>query len=493
MILTRYYKGRLTQLGNRLPLCLVIVAMIANASLALAQDGTGSTTVTIHVVQRGENLFRIAMRYGTTVEAIAQANGIKDVTQISVGQRLLIPNVSPSAANSADAASGSAPGIPVDYVMQPGDSLINLSLRYGMPIAAIARQNRIVNPAQVYVGLSLSLKEGAGSIPPIKTGWLYVVQPDDNLYRVAALYGVSTTRLSEVNKLKRTSLIPGQRLVIPGPDDGPALLDIPQPFSQITMQPAPAEQGRTVALHLTTAAPVKLHGNFMGKALVVFSDSTRQQHTVLYGVDAFARPGIYLLDLTAIDDKGRKSSLSRLIEVIDGGYASETITLPPSQLDLLDPKVTQPEMQQITRVVSNYTAQRFFDGPMGLPCSAPVTSQFGTRRSYNNGPYNQFHTGTDFAGAPGAPIYAPAAGVVVMVASLHVRGNATIIDHGWGIYTGYWHQTEVKVRVGDVVKQGQVIGTVGNTGRVTGPHLHWELFVGGVQVDPLQWARQSFS
>ncbi len=488
------FKPALIRLGRALALCLVIVAIILDGSFALAQDGTSSTTVTIHVVQRGENLFRIAMRYGTTVEAIAQANGIKDVTQISVGQRLLIPNVSLSAANSADAASGSVPGIPVDYVMQPGDSLLNVSLRYGMPVEAIALQNRIVNPALLYVGMSLSLKEGAGSEPAIKTGWLYEVQPDDNLYRIAARYHIAIARLVKVNKLKLTSVVfPGQHIVIPGPDDGPALVDIPQPFSQIAMLPAPAEQGRTVALHLTTSAPVKLQGAFMGKPLVVFSDDTRQKHSVLYGIDAFANPGIYTLDLTAIDDQGRQSRFTRQVEVIDGGYASETITLPPSQLDLLDPKVTQPEMDMITRVVSKYTSQRYFDGPLGLPCSAPVTSQFGTRRSYNNGPYDQFHTGTDFAGAPGSAIYAPAAGVVVMVATLHVRGNATIIDHGWGIYTGYWHQTEVKVKVGDVVKPGQIIGTVGSTGRVTGPHLHWELFVGGVQVDPLQWARQSFS
>ena len=67
------------------------------------------------------------------------------------------------------------------------------------------------------------------------------------------------------------------------------------------------------------------------------------------------------------------------------------------------------------------------------------------------------------------------------------------IDHGHGIFTGYWHQTEIKVKVGDVISQGQVIGTVGRTGRATGPHLHWELFVEGVQVDPLQWTRRSFS
>ncbi len=471
-------------------LCLVLlIAPLLSGRDTLAQGGTpvSPTNVTIHVVQRGENLFRIAQRYGTTVEAIAQANGIQDPTQISVGQRLLIPNVAP-------AVAGAVPGVPVDYVVQPGDSLLNLSLRYGMSVEDIARQNRIVNPAEMYVGLDLSLNEGAGRQPGIKTGWLYTVQPDDNLYRIATRYGVSLDQLSKVNNLKQPwVLFHGQRIVIPGPDDGPALVDVPLPFTSIAMLPAPAEQGRTVLFHLATATPVKLQGTFMDKPLVVYSDDAREKHSVLFGIHAMADPGIYTLDLTVIDDQGRQSRLTQHVQLIDGGYSSEPINLPSNELELIDPKITQPEMDKVMSVVSNYTSQRYFDGPMGLPCPAAVTSQFGTRRSYNNGPYDQFHSGTDFAGAPGSPIYAPAAGVVVMTARLDVRGNATIIDHGWGVYTGYWHQTEFKVKVGDVVKQGQIIGTVGDTGRVTGPHLHWELFVGGVQVDPLQWARQNFS
>ena len=67
-----------------------------------------------------------------------------------------------------------------------------------------------------------------------------------------------------------------------------------------------------------------------------------------------------------------------------------------------------------------------------------------------------------------------------------------MIDHGWGVYTGYLHQSEIMVKVGDHVEAGQVIGLVGGTGRVTGPHLHWEVWVGGVQVDPLEWLEKIF-
>src|SRR5690606_8104908 len=129
---------------------------------------------------------------------------------------------------------------------------------------------------------------------------------------------------------------------------------------------------------------------------------------------------------------------------------------------------------------------------MGLPSTGAITSQFGTRRDYNGGSLNTFHSGTDFGGGPGSPVPAPAAGVVVLTESLPVRGNATVIDHGWGVFTGYWHQTEILVAVGDVVQAGQKIGTIGSTGRSTGPHLHWEMWVGGNQVNPMQWVQQSF-
>lgn len=495
---------RFAHLGRALAALCLVALLIASGGAAWAQDGQGTApatppatsppaanTTTIHVVQRGETLFRIAQRYGTTVEAIAQANGLKDVTQLQVGQRLLIPNVAPSA---PDAAPGTLPGSPTEYVLQPGDSLINLSLRYGTSIAAIARQNNIVNPAQLYVGLSLALKEGSNVQAEIKTGWLHIVRPDDNLYRIAARYHLSMAQLVKVNGLKRTSVVfPGQRIVIPGGEDSPALVDVPEPFAQIAMLPAPAEQGRTFMLRVSTQSPARLTGTFMQKPLIVRSDEGLTNHTVLFGVDAFAAPGIYPLDLVATDNQGKQTELVRSVQVADASYASETIALTPDQADLIDPKVTQPELDKVLRVVSQYTERRYFDGPFGLPCPAPVTSQFGTRRSYSGGPFNQFHTGTDFAGAPGSPIYAPAAGVVVMTEKLRVRGYATIIDHGGGVYTGYWHQAEIKVKVGDIVKPGQIIGLVGDTGRVTGPHLHWELFVNGVQVDPLQWARQNFS
>ena len=83
-------------------------------------------------------------------------------------------------------------------------------------------------------------------------------------------------------------------------------------------------------------------------------------------------------------------------------------------------------------------------------------------------------------------------GKVVFTGLLTVRGNATIIDHGWGVYSGFYHQSKILVKVGDTVTPGQIIGEIGGTGRVTGPHLHWDLFINGIQVNPLDWLDRAY-
>jgi murein DD-endopeptidase MepM/ murein hydrolase activator NlpD len=255
------------------------------------------------------------------------------------------------------------------------------------------------------------------------------------------------------------------------------------------MQPATPQQGRTQLFTFTLDRAAMLSGTFLDQNLVFHSDDDRT-YKVWAGIPALTAPGVYPLTVTLTDEINPDAqTITRLIVVREGGYYREQIVLPANQLDLIDPKVTQPEIEQVMKIVAPVTPKRYLTAPFGLPVAAPVTSQYGTRRSYNGSAYDQFHTGTDFKGSVGSPIYAPAPGKVVFAAQLYVRGTATIIDHGWGVYTGYWHQSELLVKPGDEVTTGQIIGKIGNTGRVTGPHLHWELFVNGIQVDPIQWVR----
>jgi len=461
-----------------------MVTILGATPPSVAQDDGNNPPVvgtTIHVVQRGETLFRIAMRYGTTVEAIADANGIRDPRYITVGQRLLIPN-----------ANRNAPGTLITYTARPGDTLETLTQTFSTTIDSLAAANHITNPAQVFVGEELTISQGAASAPGFAAQALYRVQPGENLARIALKFRVPLQTLLDANNLTlQMPVFPGERLWIPGDGQTAALHDLPLPFTSFDITPIPAIQGKTISLHIVTTGPATLSGSFVGYP-VQFVTQDINQHYALFGIHAFTEGGVYPMTITATDPNGTATTFTLRVQVVDGGYGTEEISLDTQQQDLLNPQVTEPEWERVAALMSAFTAQRYFDGLMGLPSTGAITSQFGTRRAYNGGILDTFHSGTDFAGAPGSPVIAPAAGVVVLAEPLPVRGNATIIDHGWGVITGYWHQSEIYVKVGDVVAPGQVIGAVGSTGRSTGPHLHWEMWVGGVQVDPMQWVQQSF-
>jgi murein DD-endopeptidase MepM/ murein hydrolase activator NlpD len=216
----------------------------------------------------------------------------------------------------------------------------------------------------------------------------------------------------------------------------------------------------------------------------------------LQGVHALLEPGVYPLRIEATAADGSKQSFEQMILVTSGNYLSEDIPL--NDPSTLEPSLTESELRNITSLTSVYTSTRYWNGIFTSPAVDPncFTSRYGTRRIYrvinSDIEVPGFHSGLDFCGGEGLQISAPAPGRVVFAAPLTVRGNATIIDHGWGVYSGVWHQSQILVNVGDVVEQGQVIGIVGGTGRVTGAHLHWEIWVNGVQVNPLSWLEQSF-
>ena len=117
-----------------------------------------------------------------------------------------------------------------------------------------------------------------------------------------------------------------------------------------------------------------------------------------------------------------------------------------------------------------------------------MTSPFGTARVLN-GEVESRHLGTDFAGAVGAPVRAANAGVVALAGHFYLAGNVVYVDHGEGLVTGYFHLSRVEVAQGDTVTRGQIIGRVGRSGRVTGPHLHWIARYGRITVDPMSLLR----
>lgn len=121
------------------------------------------------------------------------------------------------------------------------------------------------------------------------------------------------------------------------------------------------------------------------------------------------------------------------------------------------------------------------------PTDGQITTQFGQGRSINGGPVGAFHTGVDLANDEGTPVQVAAPGRVAWAGAMPIRGNSVIVDHGAGVKSGYHHLSAITTSVGQHVATGEVVGLVGMTGLSTGPHLHWELSIWGVNVDPMTW------
>jgi murein DD-endopeptidase MepM/ murein hydrolase activator NlpD len=213
----------------------------------------------------------------------------------------------------------------------------------------------------------------------------------------------------------------------------------------------------------------------------------------LQGIHALTTPGLEDLIIRLYDVRGGPllDQFSQPLPIRSGDYGAEALRVPP---ETLDPANTAPEDALIESLVSQTRPERLWDGVFQYPTSYYETfpSLFGTRRSYNGSDYSYYHTGLDLYGSTTTQVLAPARGVVVYAGFLTVRGNVTYIDHGWGVFSGFLHQSQILVQPGEVVTPGQVIGYVGGTGRVTGPHLHWEVWVGGVPVDPREWTATAF-
>jgi murein DD-endopeptidase MepM/ murein hydrolase activator NlpD len=196
----------------------------------------------------------------------------------------------------------------------------------------------------------------------------------------------------------------------------------------------------------------------------------------------------------ATDGTGKATGASKLIQVVAGDFATEQITLPPEASKLLNAALIKAENEHLNQIVAIFSRQPLWEGLFRAPLQGPlrITSAFGARRSYSGGPPTSYHEGLDYGAAVGTSVLAAAAGRVALAEELTVRGKAVIIDHGLGVYSGYYHLSEIAVKAGQKVEQGDLIGKVGSTGLSTGSHLHWEIRVSGVYVNPLQWTQQAF-
>ena len=443
------------------------------------QPVSAQTPGPVYIIQPGDTLSFVASRFNVTLDELLAANPGVDPNFLSQGQQIVIPGLE------------GVTGVLETEVISFGDSLRSLSRRTQVSDAQLIKLNRLISPTELYVGISLIIptQEGSNDLSTRITP-----AAGESMLELAVKQNSDPWTLAEINKTGSTwNILPNDVLYSPAAGSGGNAAGLPSAFLSASIQPLPMVQGGTAVIRVQTQGNVLAGGMLVDKTLNFFPSNAGQ--VALQGVHALLEPGVYPLRVEATLPDGSKQSFEQMVLVTSGNYYSEELYVPA---ETVDPIVTEPENQNILAITKPSSPVQFWNGIFTSPAVYPdqYTSRYGTRRTYygtgTDLTIEGFHTGLDFAGGEGLQIFAPAPGKVVFAAPLTVRGNATIIDHGWGVYSGFWHQSQILVNVGDAVEQGQVIGLVGGTGRVTGAHLHWEVWVNGVQVNPLDWLNQVY-
>jgi murein DD-endopeptidase MepM/ murein hydrolase activator NlpD len=254
-----------------------------------------------------------------------------------------------------------------------------------------------------------------------------------------------------------------------------------------------SSQGSLLLVELRSAKPLKeLKGEWTGKETLFWraqapAKARYSVYRALLGVDLEQAAGKYDFAVTADTQSGEKLSCHASLAVSAGHFATENLHV-EKQFVQPDPeqlKRAQAEQEKLREILGRVTPERLWQGSFRVPLEGVTTGKnFGKRRILN-GQSGSPHGGVDLPATTGTPVYAAQSGRVVLAEELYFPGNTVVVDHGLGIYTFYGHLSEISVMAGDEVKPGALLGKVGATGRVTGPHLHWGLSVNRARVNPL--------
>ncbi|HMD82385.1 MAG TPA: LysM peptidoglycan-binding domain-containing protein, partial [Anaerolineales bacterium] len=409
----------------------------------------------IYIVQAGDTLSFIASRFNLAVNDLIAANPTIDPNFLSQGQQIVIPGLE------------GVTGILETEIISFGDTLRSLSRRTQVSDVQMKKLNRLISPTELYVGVSLIVPTQEG-----QTDLTTRITPaaGESLLELAIKQSSNPWTLASVNKMNGTwEALPGDILYSPSGNGEGSVTGLPSAFVSASIEPLPMVQGSTEIIQVKPQEGASISGMLVDKSLNFFQ--VDGDHVALQGVHALLEPGVYPLRIEATLPDGNKQSFEQMVLVTSGNYLTEELFVPP---ETIDPVVSERENQQISSITNPSTPSKLWNGIFSSPAVYPdqLSSLFGRPRIYHGIGTDLvveglWHAGVDYAGGEGLQIFAPAPGRVVFAAALTVRGNATIIDHGWGVYSGFWHQSEILVNEGDVVEQGQVIGLVGGTGRAT--------------------------
>lgn len=218
-----------------------------------------------------------------------------------------------------------------------------------------------------------------------------------------------------------------------------------------------------------------------------FFKLTEDRYAALAGADLSEKPGARMVSVEVFDHSGiRTHKLEQIIHIVKGSFARQELKVAQGYVTLSkeDRNRANREAELRRRALSashpNDWKTRFI-----MPLNGRFTSPFGAQRLFN-GRLKSIHKGVDIASPTGTPVVASNTGKIALTGDFFYAGKCVYIDHGNGLFTAYFHLSDLNVKQGDMVQQGEIIGKVGATGRVTGPHLHWSALLAGKNVSPLK-------
>lgn len=452
---------------KRLSLCILLMLMVATPVTAQ------SISYPVYTVQSGDTLSSIAALFGTSTADLIDLNNIADPNFLSEGTELLIPGLE------------GISGYLVQKSVSLGESYSTIVKSSSLSEADFVRINRLTSPNEVFAGATIitTKTESGSQLTP-----LGAATSSETYLELAVGNNKTALTLQRENSLHGAwDIQPGQVLYSNQPENEFNFFRSLQDVQNISLSRLPLMQGKTIVVKVATTEPLELKGSLNGHELHFFSNG-ENEYVALQGIHRQAETGITDFSITGWSADQQVINYQQPVLLVADYFPTDNkLYVDPV---LMDPTVTEPEDQLIREVTSPANPDKEWDGYFQKPLDRTdcISAVFGAIRSYNDSPFIYSHAGTDFAVcANNLNIYAAAPGTVVLAKQLDVRGNAVVIDHGWGVYTGYWHQSKILVSVGEHVEAGQIIGQVGTTGRSSGPHLHWEVWVGDVQVEPLDW------
>lgn len=459
---------------NKFRLLTLIIVFLFNASflpgnrsdIVVAEDEENPT----YIVQPGDSLAGIALRFGVDIDQLIAVNNISDPNALAIGTELILPGLE------------GISGVLTTINLGVGENLRSLSIRANVTPEVLMRINKLSSPAELY--------HAANIIIPVldevdeATSAIGIITSSSTLLEEAVKQNSNVWKITQENQQQHSwGFLPNQ--VIFEKTSNPPQAVISPTISEIAIRPDDIYQGNILTITITTTGDNVPVGSWNGRELP-FHPNGENTFTALQGIGAMHNVGLNELTISTMSEETKTFSFEQFFLTYETFYPSESITVNPITLD---PVTQSAEDELIAEVVSEITEEKYWNQPFLCVVDQPtcVRSWFGTNRNYNNGTYFSFHSGIDYGICATLNIYAPADGVVVFTDSLTIRGNATYIDHGYGVFSAFFHQSEIWVEPGDFVKAGDIIGQIGTTGRSTGGHLHYDLIINGDQVDPLQW------